>query len=130
MVKKAQKRTRATNGMGSIRLRPDGRWEARYTSPNGQQKSVYGKSEKEVAFKLRNLLHEIDSGVWREPSRMSVDDWLTIWLRDYQTHTTERTIRTYGSVVRTRVIPLIGSVRMSNLSSVHVRRVIDRKSVV
>lgn len=67
-------RTRASNGMGSIRQRGDGRWEARYTTPSGAQKSVYGKTEKEVTAKLRTQLHDIDAGRWREPSRMTIDE--------------------------------------------------------
>lgn len=79
-----KKNTRASNGMGSIRQRPDGRWEARYTTPDGRQRSVYAKTEKEVTAKLRGQLHDLDSGAWQEPSKMTVGEWLDIWLDDYQ----------------------------------------------
>ena len=118
--------TRASNGMGSIRQRSDGRWEARYTTPSGTQKSIYGKTEKEVSAKLRAALHDIDSGSWREPSRMTVEGWSKTWLADYQTHTTPSTVHTYESVIRSRVIPIIGSIRMDVLSTIHVRKVISK----
>ena len=90
----AKKRTRAANGMGTVRQRKDGTWEGRYTAPDGRQRSVYAKTEAEVTRKLRAILHEIDSGAWLEPSRMTVGEWLDIWLQDYQGHTTGRTVET------------------------------------
>lgn len=124
MAKK--KNTRASNGMGSIRQRPDGRWEARYTTPQGKQVSLYAKSEAEVTKKLRTALHDMDVGAWIEPSRMTVADWLTVWLSDYQAHTTGRTLETYNSVLKNHVVPIIGTVKMKSLSQMHVRRIISK----
>ena len=119
------KRTRANNGMGSIRQRPDGRWEARYTSPDGQQKSVYGKTEKEVTAKLRSKLSEIDSGAWREPSKMTVGQWLDIWLADYQGDNSERTIIKYTSIINHSIKPVIGDLKLIKLAPIHIRRLIS-----
>ena len=50
--------TKNAKGSGTIRKRSDGRWEARYTTgidpKTGKQtqKSVYGKTQKEVRQKL------------------------------------------------------------------------------
>ena len=119
------RKSRASNGMGSIRQRPDGRWEARYTTPDGRQRSVYAKTEKEVTAKLRNALHDLDTSVWHEPSRMTVAEWLTIWLTDYQAHTSTRTQRVYQSVARLHIIPTIGAVRIEKLLPLHIRLVIS-----
>lgn len=69
-----KKQRRASNGMGSIRQRSDGRWEARYTAPDGKQHSLYAKSEKAVTARLRASLHDVDTGAWRKPSKMTVAD--------------------------------------------------------
>ena len=45
---------KSANGMGTIRKRPDGRWEGRYTAPDGRQRSVYGHTKSECTDKLRN----------------------------------------------------------------------------
>ena len=124
----AKKRTRAANGMGSIRQRSDGRWEARYTTPDGRQRSVYGKTQAEVSLKLRGVQHDLDSGHWLEPSKMTVSEWLVVWLRDYQTHTSPRTVKTYADLVRLHINPVIGDIKLTRLSSVHVRRVISQMS--
>ena len=120
----AKKRTRAANGMGTVRQRKDGLWEGRYTAPDGRQRSVYAKSEGEVTKKLRAVLHEVDTGAWKEPSRMTVGEWLEIWLSDYQGHTTGRTLETYRSVVRRHMVPAFGEVKMAKMSSIHARRMV------
>ena len=119
-----KKRTRANNGMGSIRQRPDGRWEARYTTPDGRQKSVYGKTEKEVTQKLKAILRDIDTGTWTEPTRMTVEQWLNVWLADYQGHTTGLRLETYQGIVKRNFIPVFGHVKLSSFSPMHVRRMI------
>lgn len=53
-VSLATRKTKGAKGGGTIRQRPDGRWEARYTlgidpgTGKQIQKSVYGKTQKEV----------------------------------------------------------------------------------
>lgn len=122
MAKK--KSGRASNGMGSVRQRSDGRWEARYSTPDGKQRSVYGKSEKEVTAKLRGVLHEIDSGSWTEPSKMTVGEWLDIWLEDYQTETSERTVYKYRCISNRHFKKHLGDIKVTKLMSYHVRRMI------
>ena len=121
----AKKKGRASNGMGSIRQRADGRWEGRYSTPDGRQRSVYGKTEKEVTAKLRGQLHVLDTGAWREPSKMTVSEWLDIWVEDYCTHTTASTRYTYERILRVHFKPAIGNVKLSKLSPVHVRRALN-----
>lgn len=110
--------------MGSIRQRADGRWEGRYTAPDGRQRSVYAKSEKAVAAKLRGVLHELDTGIWAEPSKLTVGQWLDVWLDDYQGDNSERTIIKYRSIINHSLKPEIGEVKLCKLSPLHVRRLI------
>lgn len=124
-TKQPAPRTRNNNGMGSIRRRPDGRWEARYSAPNGKQKSVYGKTEGEVTRKLKAALHDVDTGAWLEPSRMTLGEWLDVWLADYQGHTTGRTVESYRSAVEKQLKPALGAIRLGSLSKMHVRRLVN-----
>jgi len=123
MTKK--KHTRANNGMGSIRQRPDGRWEARYTTPDGRQRSVYSKTEAEVTKKLRAQLHDLDTGLWREPSKIRMADWFEIWLKDYQGHNADRTILKYRSIVNNHFVPMLGQLKVSSVLPMHIRRVVN-----
>lgn len=51
--------SRAAQGSGTIRQRPDGRWEARYTVGRDPgtgkqiQRSIYGATQKEVRQRLQ-----------------------------------------------------------------------------
>jgi len=112
------------NSMGTVRKRSDGRWEARYTTPDGKQKSIYAKTQKAVTEALRAVLRDIDTGEWLEPSKLSMAEWLTIWLRDHQSHTTGDTVRTYEAVVRKHMIPLFGEVKLADFSAIHARRMV------
>ena len=53
---------RRANGEGSIRKRPDGRWEGRYTAGRDPEtgktvyKSVLGKTQAEVKAKLKQAI--------------------------------------------------------------------------
>lgn len=116
---------RAPNGMGSIRQRADGRWEGRYTGSDGRQHSVYAPDPKAVGEALRAATHAVDSGTWLEPSTMSMDQWLDAWLRDYQGHTTGRTVDTYRAVIKKHMRPAFGKVKVASFSPVHVRRMVS-----
>ena len=84
------------SGAGTIRkktVRRGGReytyWEARYTggfnpgTGRQKQKSVTGRTQKEVAQKLREVTVELDHGTYQEPCKMTLGQWLDIWQKDY-----------------------------------------------
>lgn len=118
-------KTRSANNMGTVRKRPDGRWEGRYTAPDGKQHSVYAKSSAACTAALRAAQNEVDSGLWVEPSELTVEEWLRIWLKDYQGHTSERTINKYRSMANSQFIPSLGKVKVSKLLPFHVRHLIS-----
>lgn len=114
---------RAPNNMGTVRQRSDGRWEGRYTASDGKQHSVYAITQPACTAALRAAMNEVDNGTWREPSKLTLSQWLDIWLSDYQTDTSERTANKYKSIVK-HFKKSIGSVKVSKLSPLHVRRMV------
>lgn len=115
---------RAANNMGTVRERSDGRWEGRYTAPDGKQHSVYARGQAECIKALKAAMSDVDNGHWLEPSKITVSEWLDIWLKDYQTHTSKRTINKYKSIVK-RFDESLGRIKVTNLSVVHVRRMVS-----
>lgn len=81
---------RRAKNEGSIRQRPDGRWEARATGSidyrTGKPKriSVYGKTKSEVIGKLRELEYNIHNRKAIDPTSTKFVDWLTYWLETYK----------------------------------------------
>lgn len=90
----AKKKGARGQNEGNIRQRKDGNWEARYTI-NGKQKSVYGKTRPEVSVKLTKILNDINAGVFFEPSKLTVGNWLDTWLADYKKQSVK--VKTYTS---------------------------------
>lgn len=80
--------SKRANGSGSIRKRPDGRWEgtycAGYDTKTGKllRKSVYGKTQKEVRQALAKVTTEIDEGNYVAPSKLPLSKWLDTWISD------------------------------------------------
>lgn len=66
-----------------------GLWEARYTvgrdpaTGKQVQKSVYGKTQQEVRKKLTAAASDLDKGIYSEPQKITLGEWLCIWLEQY-----------------------------------------------
>ena len=107
----APKGKRGASGSGSIRKRPDGRWEARYSlgrdpkTGKQKQKSIYGSTQKEVREKLTKTLAEINDGTYVEPSKIPLGEWLDSWLRDYTGNLKPATKSAYEEHVRVHLKP-------------------------
>lgn len=111
------------NGMGSIRQRPDGRFEARYTGADGKQHSLFARTATEAARRLRAATASVDSGDWLQPNRITVGEWMDVWLRDYCSHVRPGTLRGYTSRIA-RIKNAVGHIRLAALNPAHVRRVL------
>lgn len=114
--------TRAASGAGSIRQRPDGRWEARVTVGTDPgtgkpiRRSLYGNTQKETLAAMRSVLKAVDDGVYIEPTRLTLAQWLDIWQSEYLLSQKYGTIRTYRANIRQHILPAIGAVKLSKLT--------------
>lgn len=121
------KSTRGAQGGGTIRKKTvtrDGKeytyWEARVT--NGRvpdtgkqiQKSFSGKTQKEVLEKMQAAAVDLNNSTYIEPSKLTVDQWLDIWLEGLYKQKF-KTIEHYKSVVENHIKPNIGAKRMQDL---------------
>ena len=133
-VSLATRKTKGAKGGGTIRQRPDGRWEARYTlgidpgTGKQIQKSVYGKTQKEVRQKLTAITAEIDSGVYQEPCKMTVNEWLDIWLKDYQIGVKDSTAYLYERQAKLYLRPALGNIPLETLKAHMVQRLYNSLS--
>lgn len=124
----ASKTKRNAQGNGTIRQRPDGRWEARYTLGRNPgtgkqiQKSIYGKTQAEVRKKLQAIEVDIENGVYAEPTKMTVANWLEIWLQDFNGNVKPGTLGEYQSQCKNNIIPYLGAVKLTKLSTPMIQR--------
>jgi len=118
-----RKTNRSAQGSGTIRQRPDGRWEARYTvgrdSGTGKQKqkSIYGDTQQDVLKQLRQIQAAIDNGTYTEPSKMTVGQWMDIWLAEYLGGVKSATVYSYTTRTNNHIKPAVGSVPLQKLNA-------------
>ena len=119
----ATRKTKGAKGGGTIRQRPDGRWEARYTlgidpgTGKQIQKSVYGKTQKEVAQNLRQITAEIDAKTYVAPCKLSVAEWMAVWAQDYLVGIKASTAYLYKRTIELYIEPHLGHIRLDALNA-------------
>lgn len=104
---------RKENGEGTIRLRPDGRWEARLCTDSGRI-SIYGLSSQEVRRKLSAMRGTVENGDFIKSACITVEEWILIWEKDHL-DVKPGTLRRYDGDIRNHIIPSLGSITLSKL---------------
>ena len=103
-------------------------WEARYTLGFDQmtgkqiQRSITGKTQKEVAQKLREITVELDQGTYQEPTKMTLGEWLEIWLKDYSVNLKPMTQQTYSEQIQNHIKPELGRIKLKDLKTHMIQR--------
>lgn len=120
------------NGEGMIRKRSNGTWEGRYTAgkdENGKliRRSVYGKTQKEVAQKLTALTNDLNTGLYIEPDQITVAQWGDIWLKDYNGSVKDATKAQYEYQFRCNINPTLGDTRLQKLTAPMIQRLYNDK---
>lgn len=124
---KARKRAA---GDGSIRkkiVKQNGKeyvyWEARYScgfdpiTGKQKQRSISGKTQAEVAQKLREVTVEIGRGTYQEPCKLTVGEWLDIWSEDYLVGLKPRTLESYQCQIKNHIRPALGEIQLEALKA-------------
>lgn len=127
---------RSSNGNGSIRKKPVTRngkvytyWEARYTEGfdpgTGKQiqRSITGRTKKEVAEKLREVTVIIDQGQYTAPSKLTLNQWLDTWTATYLMDVKKSTQELYVKLVDLYIKPRLGATKLDALSAPMIQNV-------
>ena len=117
-------------GSGSIRkrtLNKNGKrytyWEARYSAGydpgTGKQiqRTITGKTQKEVSQKLKAATTAIDEGTYIAPSKLTVGEWLDVWAAEYLGGVKPATVCSYKAVIKNHLKPNLGALRLDTLAS-------------
>ncbi len=114
-------KNRNAKGGGSVRQRDNGTWEARCTI-NGKSKSFYGKRQSDALKAMRAALAASDEGVYFEPKKFTLSQWLDIWLNEYvQPSVKPLTYAAYKTSANTHIIPALGNVKIALLNPTQVQ---------
>ncbi len=126
---------RAAQGSGTIRKKIVNRngktyqyWEARYTAGTDPgtgkqiQRSITGKTQKEVAQKLKEATLAIDNGTYIAPNKQTVGEWLDIWAAEYLGGVKPLTVVSYKAQINNHIKPALGAIRLEALDTPTIQR--------
>lgn len=110
---------------GSVYQRKDGRWCGQYKDAHGKTRYLYRKTKAEAKKALREALKDRDDG-YVPADRLTVGMYLDEWMVERRNTVSARTWRVQESIVRCRVKPHIGNMRLCKLDGKDVRSLYRR----
>ena len=117
------------NGEGSIRKKPSGRWEGRYTqgidpvTGRAIQKSVSAKTQAECKEKLAKAIRENRGVPLNHTGDYTAAEWCRLWFETYsKPNIRYNTAKGYEGIIEHHIIPAIGAIKLRQLSSIHIQR--------
>lgn len=120
---------RRANGEGSIRKRPDGRWEGRYTAGRdpGTGKTVYknvlGKTQAEVKAKLKQAIQESTEVDTLKAEKYTVGQWMDVWFENYaKIKVRPSSHQTYRGYIDNHIKPNIGKIQLNKLTTLELQK--------
>ena len=130
---------RRDRGDGSVRKRPDGRWEGRYaytdeTTGKRVDKSVYAPSQAEAKRKLKELIKQHEYEVenadenddYVKPSGLTVGEWLDVWMKEYKKNSVRpATYSSYTTSIKTHIKPALGDMELQKLRPDHIQTMMN-----
>ncbi len=130
--KKVLSKTRRANNEGSIYKRKDGRW-AGYVSigfdESGKplRKTIYGKSQTEVAKKLCEISGRIKSNSYDLVEKHNLEELMLEWLLLFKKSAVSP--RTFEGNIRNfklHIVPVIGKMKVYEIDTYAVQRVVNK----
>jgi len=112
---------------GSLRLKVSlgknqqtGKYESYYETFHGNRT--------EAQKKLRQILTELDKGIYTKPGKTTVAAYLNTWLQDYcKPSLSPLTLRLYSYICRVHIIPTIGKITLTELKPQHLQNLYSCK---
>ena len=130
--------TRAAHGSGTIRKKTVTRkgqtytyWEARVTVGRDPgtgrqiQRSFTGQTQKEVREKMQAAAVAVNEGTYRDPVKLTVGEWLDIWVEEYLRSLKPASVTVYKNNVKNHIKPAMAAVKLAKLQPHTVQRFIN-----
>lgn len=110
--------------MGNIRKRGKNTWTVQWDEPRGpdgkrrqRSKAIRG-SKREAEEALASIELQIRTGMYVEPSKMTVAEYFEKWLA--QARVTPKTKQEYEGIIRNHIIPALGTLLLQRLTPMQV----------
>ena len=124
---------KAANNAGTIRQRPDGRWEGRITvginpaTGKPLRRSIYGNSQAAVRKKMTAITKALDDGSYQTPSKMKAGEWFDTCLETYWKNKVKPlTYQSYEGIIKNHIKPYIGGMELQSVRGVHIQKIFNK----
>lgn len=104
-------------------------WEARITTGRDPgtgkqlQRSITGKTQKEVREKMARAVVELDKGIYQDPNKITVAEWMEEWLATFcAAKVKPLTFQSYQAIIKNHVVPALGAVELQAVKGTHIQR--------
>lgn len=124
---------RNANGEGSIIKDKRGFWRGAVSLPSNdgkyKKKYVYGKTRKEVADKMNELINQLRTNTYIEPCKVTLYEWLCTWLDTYcKNEVRMTTYINYETYIHKHIKEGIGGYRLCDLNTILIQQYYNEKS--
>ena len=111
---------------GSITQKPDGRWTVRWWTPDGKHPRAILRTRKAAEKYLRDRIDEAELGVGHIDRNVTVAEFAENgWSSSKPASVSPRTWSTYDSHYRTHIKPIVGGVKLFDVSTRTVQHLAD-----
>ena len=84
-------------------------------------------TKKEAEKRLGEILHQLDTGTFTKPGKMTVGEYLDQWLKDYRPSIGPHSAQTYEFFIERHIKPAIGQIPLTSLKPEHLQRLYSDK---
>ena len=120
---------KAPNGEGSVYYENNtDRYVFSYTDQDGQRRRKRFKTRKEADKAKRETLTSMDRGEYVEPSAMTVNRWLDIWVKEYAAPSVRAsTLASHKDIIRLHLALAFPKMLLQGLRTEHIQAFINRQ---
>jgi integrase len=87
-------------------------------------------TKKEAEKRLSELLHQLDTGTFMKPGKITLAEYLERWLKDYAwSNLAPRTAEGYESIIYRHLVPSLGGMTLTSLKPEHLQHYYSGKLV-
>lgn len=123
--------TRRGNNEGCIYKDKQGHWRGVVSLPSAdgkyKKKCVYGRTRKEAADKMNEILSKLRTNTYIEPSKITLYEWLCQWLDEYCNDIRLTTKINYETFIYQHIKDSIGGYKLCDLSPMIIQQFYNDK---
>jgi len=97
---------------------------------SGKRKRIYKSvrgTKKEAQRIMHEMIAEIDRGVYVEPKKVTVEEFLLYWLEGKKPNLAPRTYESYEMIVKKHLIPEFGPIELAKLQPLAIEEYKNKK---